>query len=103
MTAFVTAKKCIAWETGFLSVDCTRLRQQSSEGLSERLIASLQARASSLEAQLEHASEQLRQLQLLQEAHRTKIKLLEKLVHLNKQADMKSVHSLPSNQAVSPL
>ena len=63
----------------------------------------LQARASSLEAQLEQATAQLQELEVLQEAHRVKIKLLEKLVHLNKQSDMKSVHELPPAEAVSTL
>ena len=95
---------CVIWQIGLVTVACTCLgRQQSSMGMSDRHSTFLQARASSLEAQLEHASEQLRQLQLLQEAHRTKIKLLEKLVHLNKQADIRSVHGVPSTQAVSPL
>ncbi len=58
-------------------------------------------RTQALEAELAQTSAQLQQLQALQASLRTKNQLLEKLRHLNKQADFKSFPELPQNRAVS--
>ncbi|DBB00508.1 hypothetical protein WJX82_001772 [Trebouxia sp. C0006] len=56
-------------------------------------------RTQALEAELAQTSAQLQQLQALQASLRTKNQLLEKLRHLNKQADFKSFPELPQNRA----
>ena len=58
-------------------------------------------RTQALEAELAQTSAQLQQLQALQASLRTKNQLLEKLLHLNKQADFKSSPELPQSSAVS--
>ncbi|DBA78406.1 TPA: hypothetical protein ACH3X2_007903 [Trebouxia sp. C0005] len=55
----------------------------------------LQERTQALEAELAQSSAQLQQLQALQTSLRTKNQLLEKLLHLNKQADFKASPELP--------
>ena len=59
-----------------------------------------QARSQTLEAELAETSAQLQQLQVMQTALKTKNQLLEKLVQLNKQADMKSVPEMAHANAV---
>lgn len=61
----------------------------------------LQERTQALEAELAQSSAQLQQLQALQTSLRTKNQLLEKLLHLNKQADFKASPELPQRSVVS--
>jgi len=61
----------------------------------------VQERTQALEAELAQTSAQLQQLQALQASLRTKNQLLEKLLHLNKQADFKASPELPQSSAVS--
>ena len=67
------------------------------------MFLTLQERAETLEMELAKTSAQLKQLQIMQTAVMTKNQLLEKLLRLNKQADLKSVLELPTSVAVSLL